>query len=185
MSKADYVAWPLLHVCNRTAAPVASASGYWRGQTTATDLPVGPGCAGGLEHLCRDTLSTRSGITTHASDTPHPTGWTDSSMPDETLLICRDCGGCFNFSEAERLSFAVVGHRHPPSRCSGCRAARKSRQVASGGHAVAPRFRELEDTQTTVVCSSCGKSASVPFAARPGRSVYCAVCFQRRRVEGR
>ena len=106
-------------------------------------------------------------------------------MQGEALLICRDCGGSFTFSEAERLSFAVVGHRHPPSRCFGCRAARKTRQAASGEYAPAPRFRELQQTQTTVICSSCGKSATVPFAARPGRSVYCSACLQSRRMEGR
>ncbi len=106
-------------------------------------------------------------------------------MPDETLLICRDRGGCFTLSEADRLSFAIVGHRHAPSHCSGCRAARKTRQAASGGHTVAPRFPDIDETQTTVICGSCGKSATVPFAARPGRSVYCSACFQLRRLEGR
>ena len=106
-------------------------------------------------------------------------------MPADAPLICRDCGGCFTFSEAERLSFAVMGHRHSPSRCSGCRAARKARQDASGEHAGAPRFREREETQSTIICSSCGKSTTVPFAARPGRNVYCPACFQPRRLEGR
>jgi CxxC-x17-CxxC domain-containing protein len=106
-------------------------------------------------------------------------------MPADAPLICRDCGGGFTFSEAERLSFADVGHRYPPSRCSGCRAARKSRQAASGEHLVAPRFREREQTQTTVNCSSCGTAATVPFAVRPGRRVYCSACFERRRLEDR
>jgi CxxC-x17-CxxC domain-containing protein len=106
-------------------------------------------------------------------------------MPGETLLTCRDCGGCFTFSEEDRLSYAVVGHRHPPSRCSGCRLARKTRQASSGQHTVAPRFRELQETQTAIICSSCGKSATVPFAARPGRNVYCSACFQLRRLQGR
>jgi CxxC-x17-CxxC domain-containing protein len=104
--------------------------------------------------------------------------------PGDALLTCRDCGGSFIFSEDERRAFAVLGHRHAPSRCAACRAARKTRQAESGGPAIAPRFRELQQTPTTVICSACGESAVVPFAARAGRSVYCPACFQRRRREG-
>ena len=62
---------------------------------------------------------------------------------------------------------------------------RRTRQAASAEHAVAPRFRELENMQTAVICSSCGKSRTVPFAARTGRSVYCSACFERRRLDSR
>lgn len=103
--------------------------------------------------------------------------------PIDSVLICRDCGRTFTFSDDERRSFATLGHVHPPGRCSACRAARKTRQAESGTHAVAPGFRELRQTQTTIICSSCGESAVVPFAARAGRSVYCSACFQRRRLE--
>ena len=104
--------------------------------------------------------------------------------PTDAVLTCRDCGGAFTFAEEERRSFAVLGHDHPPSRCSACRAARKTRQAKSGARAVAPGFRQLQQTRTTVICSACGESAVVPFAARAGRSVYCSACFQRRRLEG-
>jgi CxxC-x17-CxxC domain-containing protein len=105
-------------------------------------------------------------------------------LPTDAVLTCRDCGDSFTFSEAERRSFAALGHVHPPSRCSVCRAARKTRQAESGTRAVAPGFRELRQTRTTIVCSSCGESAVVPFAARVGRTVYCSACFQRRRMDG-
>ncbi|MBV9172124.1 MAG: zinc-ribbon domain containing protein [Chloroflexi bacterium] len=104
--------------------------------------------------------------------------------PSDAALVCRDCGRSFTFSDDERRSFADLGHLHPPSRCSTCRAARKQRQVDSGSRLVAPGFRELKQTRTTVVCSSCGESTVVPFAPRAGRSVYCSSCFQRRRLEG-
>jgi CxxC-x17-CxxC domain-containing protein len=102
----------------------------------------------------------------------------------DAVLSCRDCRGSFTFSDDERRSFAAIGHFHAPSRCSACRAARKTRQTDSGTRTVAPGFRELQQTWTTVICSSCGESAVVPFAARAGRSVYCSACFQRRRLDG-
>ena len=104
-------------------------------------------------------------------------------QPGDPVLTCRDCGGSFAFSDDERRDFAAIGHVHTPSRCSACRAERKSRQAATRIPAVAPRFRELEQVRSTVTCSSCGESTVVPFAARPGRSVYCSACFQRRRLE--
>jgi CxxC-x17-CxxC domain-containing protein len=104
--------------------------------------------------------------------------------PTSAVLICRDCGGVFAFSDDERRDFAAMGLFHVPSRCSACRAARKTRQVESGVRVVAPGFRELKQIRTTVACSSCGESTVVPFAAQAGRSVYCAACFQRRRLEG-
>ena len=107
-----------------------------------------------------------------------------SMQPGDAILTCRDCGGSFALSEEERRTFAALGHQHAPSRCAVCRALRKSRQAESGAHAVAPRFRELQQTRTTVTCSSCGQSAVVPFAARAGRNVYCSPCFQRRRLVG-
>jgi CxxC-x17-CxxC domain-containing protein len=105
-------------------------------------------------------------------------------LPTDAVLTCRDCRGSFTFSDDERRSFAALGHVHTPSRCAACRAARKTRQAESGTRVVAPGFRELRQTRTTIVCSSCGQLAVVPFAARAGRSVYCSACFQQRRVEG-
>ena len=102
----------------------------------------------------------------------------------DAVLICRDCGDEFGFSEDERREFAAIGHLHAPSRCAACRAERKSRQAESRMPAIAPRFRELQEVRSNVICSSCGASTVVPFAARPGRSVYCSACFQRRRTQG-
>lgn len=104
-------------------------------------------------------------------------------LPAEALLTCRDCGHAFLFSDDERRDFAAMGHFHAPSRCPACRTERKSRQAESHTPAIAPRFRELQQARTMVICSSCGESTVVPFAARPGRSVYCSACFQRRRFE--
>jgi len=105
-------------------------------------------------------------------------------QPSDGVLTCRDCGAVFPFSDKERRDFEAIGRFNAPSRCAACRAERKSRQADSRTPAVAPRFRELQQVRSTVICSSCGESTVVPFAARPGRSVYCSACFQRRRLEG-
>ena len=104
-------------------------------------------------------------------------------MPHEALLIGRDCAGKFAFPDDERRDLAAIGHFHAPSRCSACRAERKSRQSESRTPALAPRFREFQQVRSTVICGSCGASTVVPFAATPGRAVYCSACFQRRRLE--
>ena len=104
--------------------------------------------------------------------------------PTDAVLICRDCNAAFAFSEDERRAFASQGHVHPPSRCAACREARKMRQAESGLRRPMPGFRELRQTQTTVACSSCGRSAVVPFAVRADRAVYCSSCFHRRRAAG-
>jgi CxxC-x17-CxxC domain-containing protein len=104
--------------------------------------------------------------------------------PTDPVLTCRDCGDEFAFSDDERRDFVTVCRFHAPSRCAACRAERKSRQAESRMPAIAPRFRELQEVRSTVLCSSCGASTVVPFAARPRRSVYCSACYQRRRLEG-
>jgi CxxC-x17-CxxC domain-containing protein len=115
------------------------------------------------------------------SDKSTRMGSAGSSMTaGATILTCRDCGARFVLSDDERQSFARQGRSHPPSRCSACREARQKRQAESGTRGVAPGFRELRQTHTAIVCDACGAPAAVPFAPRPGRPVYCQLCFQRR-----
>ena len=104
--------------------------------------------------------------------------------PADAVLTCRDCGDEFAFSDEERRDFAGAGHFNAPSRCSVCRAERKQHQAKSQKRVVAPRFRELQQVHSNVICSSCGASTVVPFAATPNRSVYCSACLQRRREDG-
>jgi CxxC-x17-CxxC domain-containing protein len=105
--------------------------------------------------------------------------------PDSDVrLVCRDCRGAFAFTEDERRSFATQGYTNTPSRCPACREVRKLRQSESGMRQVSPGFRELRQTRTSIVCTACGETASVPFAARAGRAVYCSTCFRQRRIIG-
>jgi CxxC-x17-CxxC domain-containing protein len=102
----------------------------------------------------------------------------------DATLICRDCGGGFAVSEDERRSFAAQGHLHSPSRCSACRDERKARQAERGARPAPPRFRELSQTRSSIVCTACGQPAVVPFEARANRAVYCSDCYRRRRADG-
>jgi CxxC-x17-CxxC domain-containing protein len=99
-------------------------------------------------------------------------------------LTCRDCGLPFLFTSEERGVFASHGLSHPPSRCTPCRAQRKSRQEQVGGARPAPGFRDRRQqftaTTTTTTCGACGKPAVVPFSVRPDRVVYCRACFELR-----
>src|SRR5437762_8793009 len=97
----------------------------------------------------------------------------------DIVLTCRDCGARFGYTEHERELLASEGRHHPPARCVDCREARKRRQAETGSQPVPPGFRELRQTETTIVCSSCGHESVVPFAVRAGRPVYCSPCYRR------
>ncbi len=104
---------------------------------------------------------------------------------DQTLT-CKDCGSEFVFTAREREDFARQGRNHAPSRCPGCRAARRARQEAAGtvGLAVNGRRDALgmrrqgwKSPRATIVCATCGRSAEVPFIPRDDRPVYCSECY--------
>lgn len=95
----------------------------------------------------------------------------------DKILTCRDCGQEFVFTAGEQEFYAEKGFSEP-SRCSACRAARKSSRGESsfGGS----RSREM----FPAVCSQCGKQTEVPFEPRGDRPVYCSDCFASQRSSG-
>lgn len=94
------------------------------------------------------------------------------SYADKTLS-CRDCGAEFTFTASEQDFYAQKGFTNEPTRCSACRAQRKSQGL--GRRSNGPR--EMH----SAVCSSCGKEALVPFEPRGDKPVYCSDCFQSQR----
>jgi len=90
-------------------------------------------------------------------------------MPDK-MLVCKDCGASFEFTENEQNFYAEKGFTNEPTRCKSCRAARKA-----GGGSSSPK------EMYPAVCASCGKSTQVPFKPRDGRPVYCSDCFSKQR----
>jgi CxxC-x17-CxxC domain-containing protein len=111
------------------------------------------------------------------------------SFADKTLA-CRDCGMDFVFTAGEQQFYASKGFVNEPTRCPGCRQARKT-QMSNGGSAGAgysgggamassgPRER----IAYSVTCASCGQETTVPFVPRGTKPVYCSNCFDQMRGE--
>ncbi|MCC7105938.1 MAG: zinc-ribbon domain containing protein [Chloroflexi bacterium] len=109
------------------------------------------------------------------------------SYSDQTLA-CRDCGQAFTFTVGEQEFFAARGFDTPPTRCPGCRRARRaSRESGSydygsyGSDESSSRSYRGSRELFTVTCSSCGQDARVPFQPRGDRPVYCSACFESQR----
>ena len=100
------------------------------------------------------------------------------AFTDQTLY-CRDCNQEFVFTAGEQEFFASRGLTNSPSRCPSCRAARKgqSGDRYSSGRGGGGGYREPRQMYT-VVCSSCGNEAQVPFQPRGDKPVYCSNCYQ-------
>jgi CxxC-x17-CxxC domain-containing protein len=107
-----------------------------------------------------------------------------STIGEDKIISCRDCGTEFVFTAGEQGFYAERGFVEPV-RCPGCRAVRRrARDMngAPGGFAGGsgggmggsrPMFE--------IICDQCGQPAHVPFEPRQGRPVYCRDCFQQMR----
>lgn len=95
------------------------------------------------------------------------------TLADKTL-VCRECGAEFLFTVGEQEFYREKGFLHEPTRCPGCRSARR----AGGGMSSGPRRMH------PVVCAECGAQTEVPFEPRGDRPVYCRTCFENRRARG-
>lgn len=91
-----------------------------------------------------------------------------TSMTQDKILTCKDCGAEFIFTASEQDFYAEKGFTNEPQRCKPCRYARKN-----GGNAPREMF--------TATCASCGREARVPFQPRDDRPVYCSDCFSKQR----
>jgi CxxC-x17-CxxC domain-containing protein len=107
----------------------------------------------------------------------------------DRTLTCADCGQEFVFTASEQQFYADRGFSDP-RRCRSCRAARKAQMGGGdssgmggsygggGGGYRERRPREMFEA----TCSSCGKTAMVPFRPTSGKPVFCDDCFSRRRA---
>jgi len=89
-------------------------------------------------------------------------------LTDKTLT-CRDCGADFVFTASEQNFYAEKGFTNEPTRCPGCRAARKNQQ-RGGGYSEREMF--------PAICAQCGRETMVPFRPSSDKPVYCKDCFQ-------
>ena len=109
----------------------------------------------------------------------------------DRTLTCADCGQEFVFTASEQQFYADRGFSDP-RRCRSCRAARKAQMGGgdssgmggSGGYGGANGgYRERRPREMfEATCSSCGKTAMVPFRPTSGKPVFCDDCFSRRRA---
>lgn len=112
-------------------------------------------------------------------------------------LVCSDCNQTFVFSAEEQERYASRNFSEP-KRCPECRQNRRTqhRQVprrgggggggygggGGGGRGGPPRRREQQPRKLTeITCTSCGKTAQVPFEPAPDRPVYCQDCYRAQR----
>ncbi|MBI4492289.1 MAG: zinc-ribbon domain containing protein [Chloroflexi bacterium] len=102
------------------------------------------------------------------------------SYADKTI-VCRDCGQSFTFTVGEQEFFASRGFTNEPSRCTDCRAARKSGRDSGGGYSSGGGGYGREREMFSVTCSSCGNEARVPFQPRGDKPVYCSDCFSKQK----
>ena len=87
---------------------------------------------------------------------------------------CVDCGEDFVFTAGEQTFYADKGFKNEPKRCKTCKS-KRNQSVSARGHS---------RSETTTLCSQCGKETTVPFNPTQGRPVYCRECFQQRRATG-
>lgn len=109
-------------------------------------------------------------------------------MSGDMTLTCRDCGQAFTFTAGEQDFYASRGFSEP-TRCSDCRASRRSERDrgsysgggtfdgGSGGTGGGRAPREMHEA----VCTGCGSIAQVPFQPSADKPVYCSTCFEQRR----
>lgn len=103
---------------------------------------------------------------------------------DKTLNCC-DCGKDFTFTAEEQDQFHSRGYHNDPKRCQECRQARKADRSSSNGNNFQTSNGERSFGFSTTrqmypaVCSSCGKSTTVPFQPRQDRPVYCQECYRK------
>ncbi len=87
-------------------------------------------------------------------------------MYSDKTLICKECGGEFNFSAGEQEFFEEKGFQNEPTRCKPCR--NKREQTTK---------KELHDA----VCAECGQATKVPFIPHLDKPVYCSSCYSNRK----
>jgi CxxC-x17-CxxC domain-containing protein len=92
------------------------------------------------------------------------------------------------FTASEQQFYADRGFSDP-RRCRNCRSARKAQMGGSNGDSMggyggsSGGYRERRPREMfEATCSSCGKTAMVPFRPTSGKPVYCDDCFSRRRA---
>jgi len=101
----------------------------------------------------------------------------------DRILVCRECGSTFTFTTGEQAFYANRGLLNQPSRCPGCRSARRAPAAAppQDGYVHYGAFASFGGRTPRqmhpAVCGGCGQMTEVPFLPKGDRPVFCAQCF--------
>jgi CxxC-x17-CxxC domain-containing protein len=100
----------------------------------------------------------------------------------DRVLICRNCGGSFNFTAGEQTFYANRGLVNTPSRCPACRNARRAGgQPPGDGYVHYGPFASFGGRTPRqmhpATCDRCSEVTEVPFLPRGDRPVFCPECF--------
>jgi CxxC-x17-CxxC domain-containing protein len=87
----------------------------------------------------------------------------------DRILKCSECAAEFVFTAGEQQFFHDKNFSNEPKRCKACKSKRQA------GHPGADK------TETTTLCSQCGRETTVPFKPTQGRPVFCRECFKDRK----
>jgi CxxC-x17-CxxC domain-containing protein len=98
-----------------------------------------------------------------------------STVFQDRLLTCLDCGGEFIFTAGEQLFFHDKQFKNDPKRCKPCKSRRAGASAKPGS---GPAAAGISRTETRTECSECGIETTVPFKPTQGRPVLCRQCFQ-------
>jgi CxxC-x17-CxxC domain-containing protein len=102
-----------------------------------------------------------------------------STLMADKALVCADCSSEFMFTASEQEFFAERQFSEP-RRCPSCRAVRKLSRGSAGDPARGTSYGSSRP-MFSAICSSCGRTASVPFQPTGSKPVYCSDCFTSQR----
>ena len=89
----------------------------------------------------------------------------DKPNLEDQVLVCKDCGNKFIWTQGEQQFFIDKGLKNVPKRCKECASTYKT------------KLRE-KHPMNWIKCKSCKKKAEVPFEPK-SEDVLCEECFQK------
>ena len=99
-----------------------------------------------------------------------------TTINEQSPIVCieSNCGRTFQLASGE-VEFYVQREFELPKRCQPCRSARKNGTPTT----YAPPATQVHNYEiNNIICSNCGRDATVPFRPLPNKNVYCKICWE-------
>ena len=103
-----------------------------------------------------------------------------TTINERSPIVCiePDCGRTFQLAQGE-IEFYVQRDFDLPKRCQPCRASRRNSPSTTSVKQVHNSVKQVHNYEVSnIVCSNCGKDATVPFLPIPNKNVYCKICWE-------